>query len=414
MDKTKTIAILAIALMAVTPFAFGGTSGPTPIPNPPTFYITANVVALCGGEINNVPFVIKNAGGLGGISMQNVQLGVTNTRAISNIGTATAVSVNQSGSAIEYVPIFVNASASSLVNAQVNIDYDYLEYYSDSESRNVSFEVTSCRPLVSITMIPQTLTTGNIQNVTLHVTNNGNVSLTSVALRISSPPLDAAWLTSMPISIASLGPHASANASVQALISRNATLTFPVNITAVYYNGSSIGEVGSDKTALSAGLVSMSSSSFATAPSAPTAPGVFSLSFILTDIGTSGASAVTVTPLLPQGIIPYGTNSVFVGDISMDTQTPVTISLIAGKDAKSGSYNVPIRINYLNSLRQNVTAWANTSVVLAPASINSSASGVYIRQGGSAGSGLLTIILVIIVVVLLAMLWRERKRRARK
>ena len=419
--KTTTLIVILLALI---PLSFAGTSGPSPVPNPPTFSITSSSPMLCAGQVNNIPFAVTNKGagtglssnGIEGAQMQSVELSITSSKAFSNIGNgiSNAISVNPNSTGVTYVPVFVSTNTSSIVTAEVNINYNYYGLYSDGETRNVSFEVGHCSSPLTIIMTPQVLTTGNIQNITLKVENTGTTTLNSIAVHISTPSSDAAWLTSMPIEISSISPHTSINETASAFVSKNATLSVPVNITAVYYNGTTIEELSNDIMALSTGLVNLTSSSFATSPSAPTTPGIFSLSFIITDIGTSGASAVMVTPLPPPGVTSYGSNSVFVGDVGVDTQTPVTLSLIASNSIRSGSYKLPIRINYINNLRQNVTAWANTSIFLSPAAFNFSKSGqVVVRNGSSGDGGLLIIVLVVIIIVLGYMLWRERKRRGR-
>lgn len=412
-----------LALLVLVPFALAGTSGPSPVPNPPTFYIGSNVTMLCAGQVNNIPFIVTNKGAGTGLSgnniesaqMQSVQLSIAASKAFSNIGAgiSNAISVNPGTANTTYVPVFVNTNTSTLVTAPININYNYYGLYSDSETRNVSFEVGTCPSELSVAMIPQVLTTGNLENVTLKVSNHGPQALTSIAIHVAVSGSDAAWLTHLPLEIATLAPNTSMSLPTSVYVLKNASLSFPVNITAVYYNASGVEEVTNSIMALSTGLVNMSSSSFATSPSTPSAPGVFSLSFILTDIGTSGASAVTVTPIPPAGITSYGANTQFVGDIAVDTQTPVTLSLIASNTVNSGTYKIPIRINYVNNLRQNVTAWANTSVFLAPASLNASQFARYRASSSSGFGGIIILVLVIIIAVLAYMFWRERKRRGK-
>lgn len=418
------ITTLLIALLAVVPLAFAVTSGPTPIPNPPTFAISSNLTTLCAGQVNNIPFIVTDRGAGTGLAnnnlqsaqMQSVVLSVANSKAFSNIGTgiSTAIDVNPGSSGVAYVPVFVSTNTSSIVSAEVNINYNYYGLYSDSETRNVSFEIGRCTSPLTVIMTPQTLTTGNIQNITLTIQNNGATTLNSIAIHISAPSSDASWLTSMPIAIGSLGPHGSTSTAVSVFVMKNATISVPVNITAVYFNGTTIQELSNDITALSTGLVSLTPSSYATSPSTPTTPGVFSLSFILTDVGTSGASAVTVTPLPPPGITSYGSNTIFIGDVGVDTQTPVTLSLISSNSVKSGDYKLPIRINYINNLRQNVTAWANTSIFLSQAAFNASQIRAIRTTGSGSGVAILIIIILLMAVAALGyLLWKERKRRSK-
>ena len=140
---------------------------------------------------------------------------------------------------------------------------------------------------------------------------------------------------------------------------------------------------------------------------------IFSISFVLTDIGTSGASAASAYVLMPQGFGSYRTNPVYIGDIGADTQSPVTVTLISGSNLKPGVYNIPIRINYLNGLRQNQTSMMNVSVNITKPSPNASVTGRP-QQARSSGGGLLTIILFIALVAVAWLYYQERKKGKKK
>jgi hypothetical protein len=161
---------------------------------------------------------------------------------------------------------------------------------------------------------------------------------------------------------------------------------------------------------LSSGIINITPSSTTLSPSIPTVGSIFSVSLILTDIGTAGASAVTVTPLPPAGISSYGSNSVFVGDMSVDNQVPVTMTLRSNTSLKAGKYTLPVRINYLNNLRENLS-----TTILVPITIASGVAFNTTRTGGpgrTTGGGIVsTVIDVIIVLAILAVaFWYARKK----
>ena len=166
------------------------------------------------------------------------------------------------------------------------------------------------------------------------------------------------------------------------------------------------------------GIINITPSGITLSPTTPTVGSIFSVSFILTDVGTAGASAVTVTPLPPIGIAPYGSNSVFVGDMSVDTQTPVTVTFRASASATSGTYKIPVMVSYLNSLRENQSTTINVPVAMESSTtsnmlrVGSSGSVVYSSRAGVTRF-LLPAVLVIVIIVLAFLYIRER-RRARK
>jgi hypothetical protein len=193
-------------------------------------------------------------------------------------------------------------------------------------------------------------------------------------------------------------------------IYNNATQSFPVNISISLYNDGSLEQIPYNPIVLSTGIINITPSSITISPQKPVAGDIFSVSFVLTDTGTSAASTVTATALVPQGFTPYGSKSVFVGDMQVDSQTPVTITLTANSTLKNGTYNIPVQINYLNSLRQNLSATIFVPVVINASSgtFNAIAAAKNLSRG-SAGSFLVVLVMFIIIIVLLVLFLRERK-----
>ncbi len=410
-------------LLLVLPLAFAGTSGPAPIPAPPNFHISSNATYLCKGQINYIPIIVTDGGtptslATGsqtgyGPTMQNTQLSVASTKNMYPAGnvTATAPNINPGNSSMLKVPAFVNANASTNLQAQININYYYDTLYSDSETRNLSFLAQSCPSGLNISIFPKILTQGVIQNITVNLTNSRNASISSLLLHLTGPSQQGTLRTTQPTQVALIPAHSSISMKESLFIARNSTqiqsVSVPLNVTATFYNGTNLYQVFESLPTLASGIVDLETSGFTVSPSIPSPLSVFSISFVMTDIGTTGASAMTVTPIPPKGFSAFGSNSTFVGDIGADTQTPVTFSMIAGNSIAPGTYSIPIRLNYLNNLRQNITVWANTTVTIAPAVANIS-TGLNGRTSSS-GSGLFILILIIAIIVLGYLYYKERK-----
>jgi hypothetical protein len=406
------ISIIALLLLfaALAPtLVFAGTSGPSPIPPPPTFQVSTNVLTLCKGMINSVPIQIKSTPGAA--VMEDVQLSLQNSRYVYTVGNGTTSSVNVTANVTRTVPLMVFASLNStpLISAGLAINYQYSTLYSDSEVRNISFGVQTCPSTLQITATPGVLTSGKIQNVTLNFTNNGNVALNYISIHASLPSIDGTFLGAQPIQISTIAPKKSVNIQQSVFVYNNATQSFPINMSVSLYNGTQLEQLSVNPIVLSSGIINISSSSTTLSPATPAAGSIFSISFVLTDTGTAKASAVTATALSSNGLYSYGSNSVFVGDMQVDSQTPVTLTLTSRSTVKSGNYIVPVRVNYLNNLRQNLSTTMYIPVPITGATAFNSLASVRSQYAGAKGGGVvILLILIIAVIVFLVLYLRER------
>jgi hypothetical protein len=407
-------------MAAMPAVAFAGTSGPSPIPNPPNFQVSTNALLLCKGVINYVPLRVANLGQQNGsITMESLQLGLTSSKYLVTVenGTTNTITLPPNTVATTTLPIFVSLNSSTLISAGISVNYDYLSYYSDSEVRNVSFGSESCPSQLSATISPSVLTSGKIENVSFKLSNSGRTPLNNVSVKASLSPQQGEVLSSQPV-LVGLIPALGNTTIKESLFINSTSQTFPINLSISFYNGTRLEQLSDSIAVLSSGIVDLVPSSITVSPAAPTAGSVFSISFVLTNLGTTQAAAVTATVLPPSGVTAFGSNSVFVGSIAVDSQTPVTLSL--SSSSRGGSYTVPIEITYLNNLRQQINSTMDVPItVYASNFISSGTKGVVVTTGAngttvyrrSSGSGvIIIIILAIAVVVLLALLYRERRR----
>ncbi len=357
MRETRLLGLLLLFCMIAAPVtAFAATSGPSPIPPPPNFQLSTNVTTLCKGLVNNVPISIRTP--VGASTMQDVELSITSTRSAYTVGNGTVSAVNITANLTKTVnmPVFVSLNASSLISTGIAINYQYLTLYSDSEVRNISFGVETCPTPLTISILPKVLISGKIENITLNLTNNGKTALNYISMHASVPNMDGTFLGIQPIQVRTIAPRNSVNLGESVFIYSNASQSFPMNFSISLYNGTQIEQIAYNPIVLSSGIINITPSSVTISPQKPTAGGIFSISLVLTDVGTAGASTVTVTPLPTAGFEAYGSNSTFVGDMQADVQTPVTLTLTSLTSLKAGNYVIPVRINYLNNLRQNLVS----------------------------------------------------------
>ena len=132
---------------------------------------------------------------------------------------------------------------------------------------------------------------------------------------------------------------------------------------------------------------------------------------------------MTATAIAPAGFAHYGTTPTFVGSVAADSQTPVTLSLKAGSNVTSGTYKIPVRITYLDELRNSLTTWVNVSIdvqgsggfagagAVGSNSMGSAATG---RYGSSGGSPNLILGAAAVVVVAAAFIFLRRKDKLKQ
>lgn len=417
----KKIGFAGVLMLLLVSLAYAGTSGPSPIPTPPSFTVTSTALNLCKGVVNYIPIVVVNNAypGTNAIAptMTNIELSLVSTKGLSPAGNGTAstpaLKPNRNATAI--LPVFVNANASEFISTGVDINYYFDQLYSDSEQRNFSVTTQQCPMPLAVSISPYILTAGTIQNITVTLNNTSPMSLNSIEVQLKVPNTGGAFLTRQPVQIASIPPMNTVRFNETLYLTENTSEAVTLNTTVSYYNGSQLQQIYATLPLLSSGIIDLTPSEFASSPSIVSPSSVFSESFVLTDTGTAGATAVMVTPIPPKGFTTYGSNSSFVGSIGVDTQTPVTVSFITSNSVKPGKYLIPIRVNYINNLRDNITTWANASVVVAGSSaFNGTAGGArVVRSSSGGGGGVLIILLLLAVVVLGYLYYRERKRRAK-
>lgn len=426
------ILFLLLFSVAAIPMVFAGLSGPTPIPNPPNFYINSSVAVLCKGQAAEVPVTVTNAGtvvpspgslmNMTGIPMQDIALSLSDSKYSSTLGNSTVYidKLVPHSSQTVYFPVFVNANASLFISSSVSISYYYYGYYSDVETRNLTFETESCPNALSINSMPAVLNAGYSQHVIIRLTNLANYSLSSGSVSVSMPSSDGAILGNKTFSDLLIAPHSSISINETVFVSRNASSIVPVNVSAEFSAQGTPMQVLQTLPMLSSSGINMTSSSFTVSPTQPTPGSVFSVSFILTNTGLAPASAVTAVELPLKGISAFGQNSVFIGDIGADSQTPVTMSFIAGNVLKPGKYQIPIMIKYLNSLRQQQVSWANYTLEINKSQNSSAfagASSFRARGSSAAGAGAriaIDAILAIIAIAFAVLFFRERKNNKGK
>jgi hypothetical protein len=424
--KTKTVVTWArllalsaviMALIGTSAFAAIGTSGPSPIAPAPVFQISTTKIILCQGMTNNVPITVRNLGSDYNERMNNVEVWLSGS-GLTDMGPTEVVNVSNDTAVTVTVPLFVSLNTQTAIMAvSVPITYGYLSYYSDSEVRNLTFEVASCPSQLSMNVTPSLYVTGLVNNITFSFTNTGNTTLYDISASPGTTTKngnqEVQFLGSFPIKIGALLPKNTVR--FNQTVYENVSRTFTVNMTASFFNGSEPEQSYENFIMFSGGTIDMMPSSITVSPANVTAGSILSLSFVVTDTGTIGATGASATAIIPKGFRAYGTNSEYLGNIQTDTQTPVSLTLIANSSVKSGEYTVPVVITYQNNLMDYLNTTVDVPVTViggggALASNSFYTAGAYAATRRRGGGAYIEIALAIAVVVLLVLLIRERRK----
>jgi hypothetical protein len=109
-------------------------------------------------------------------------------------------------------------------------------------------------------------------------------------------------------------------------------------------------------------MIDIKVTDFSVIPEQITPGRIFSITGTITNIGTITASAVTATPHLPEGFIMFGSRSVFIGDMQVNTPTTFTLSIQATNATKPNSYQIPVELSYNDNLRNPLSTTLSVPV----------------------------------------------------
>ena len=267
-----------------------------------------------------------------------------------------------------------------------------------------------------------TLVAGEVENESITVMNSGSSPIRNVSVLLSpQTPLDV------------LGKNGYV---VFSYIPAGSSISFPVTLYSQPSSTSTVDTMDASLTYtldnqtqtasrtlafLTPGLVNLTQTSVTVLPSAPTIGSIFSITATLNNLGTTAASAVSVTAFPPHGIEPEGGNTTFMGDMAVDSPTAFTLSFLAQSGIKPGEHTIPIVVSYSNNLNQRVSETMDFAVNLS--------QGTYtVGSGSTHGSGFqgatgtaaqgapplgFIVVLILVTVVVIALLHRRRGRDGR-
>jgi len=209
--------------------------------------------ALTPGQVNNITLTLANSGS-GNASNVVTTISSSNSQLVSVLNQfpqETILSAQQSVSA--NIDLFVSSSAAGSSTSLI-ISTTYLDAYTNQETVSQTLGLfvspTSSTSQLVIKSIQNSLTPGQVNNITLVATNEGSEVLTGISSQASSSSL-AVSVLSQPALIQSLSPGSSQNLGIGLFVSATSsntavTLSITSTFTVVGPNetGSSTQDVG--------------------------------------------------------------------------------------------------------------------------------------------------------------------------
>lgn len=281
--------------------------------------------------------------------------------------------------------------------------------------------ITYTKSPLEINVSTDILISQQISNITFIFSNNGNTILRNVSAQtfVTGSHSGIEFLDNNPIRINSIFPHSSV--SVTRNIYENGSQIFPINVSATFFNGSSLEAVSNSFTMISGGTINMIPSSMSVTPTTVAPGDIFSLSFIITDTGTTGVTDANASVLPTAEFRPYGTSATdFIGSISTESPTSISLTMIANSSLKGGKYVIPVVLSYLGNFRQRMNTTVNVTVNVT----STSSSGTSYTSGSRTSTGAtatsrgkstgLYIFVVTFVVVIVVIFGFSKLRRSSK
>ena len=187
---------------------------------------------LVSGQINNVTLDLTNSG-TGNVSNVLTTITSSNPQTISVLSGIPQTSELDAGGSVSYtVELFV---ASSAVGSSVSLSLSttYLDAYGNQQSASQSLGLfvasSTAAPTLVYRSLQNSLTPGQVNNITLNVTNEGNVELSGISTQVGSSSQSVSVL-SQPGVIQSLTQGSSSSFDVGLFVSGSASNT-PVTLT---------------------------------------------------------------------------------------------------------------------------------------------------------------------------------------
>lgn len=321
---------------------------------------------------NNITLYLTNNGNT---PLYNLTLYITPTAPIALVnsdGRYYVGNLDPGASWLATIAIFITRTSPtpqqiySTADLKISITYYDAAGSQRTESRDI-YLIIFTQPLtspISLEMEPQILVIGKINNATLYIKNVGKGVIENLQIAISTLGGQVSLIGSSVIQVPRLSSGASLELPLQIYVPPAASPSAAIQVDLSYYIEGTLFHETRGIGIISRGIIDIKVTDFTIIPERPSPGQIFSITVTLTNQGTITASAVTATPIVTQNIRVFGSRSVFIGDIQVNSPSTFTITLITSNSTPPGRYEIPIQITYYDNLRTLYTVNISIPVLI--------------------------------------------------
>jgi hypothetical protein len=256
------------------------------------------------------------------------------------------------------VPLNVFVSAGMKGKAlPITVELSYLGpenvLYELSQSLQIPVKSTTLMPPLTLDVDSEELSIGKSTIVNIDLKNVADRNLSEIQLTLS-PDNTLKLLGSTVFYIDTLLPGENRSLEIEAYVpTTTAALTASLTTILTYFDEGTWSSYSETQqiNMLLRGLIEISLTDFAIIPNTPRPENPFSITFTVTNIGTSKAYAASTVPYL-EGLpaSTFGPKSVYIGDIEMNLPTTFTVNLQLESTTMT-SMVLPVTLSYMDNLR---------------------------------------------------------------
>ncbi len=269
------------------------------------------------------------------------------------------LSVNQTTA----IPLEIFAAPSSAGNVfLITLSIKYADNISQKQiGRYISLGVPfpkSQGAMLNVKLDDQNLASGATNSRVLTIFNTGDDKARNILVSLKTPNTQSIALigTSGPWNIEGIDPGKSFDIPIRLFITTaatGATYNIPVSVSYIdsdYRQKQDTYEIG----LVVFGSVAINALDSSTYPAKITPGKTFSITSTIINLGTTTAQSVIITPKSNSYMKPLSNNTMFIGDLSVNVPSSITMTYIAG-DIKNQTYPIEVEYSYRLSTSQTYT-----------------------------------------------------------
>ena len=237
----------------------------------------------------------------------------------------------------------------------------YKDAYSSLRSitQSLGLSVNSRSPTsiqFSISIEPGTITTGSVSNLTLTLSNHGNMGMHTISASYSFPGSQVTLLAPDISQIASIEAGNSSKIAISVFAPTTTASSVLLQVSLKYYDDNGILTQETRTIGLlSKGIIDLELVDYSVIPKSPPTGQIFSVTATITNTGTVTAYSLTATPNLTSAFKIFGSRSIFIGDVQANTQTTFTLSLQVDNKTAPGDYPIEVELSFSDNLRNDIS-----------------------------------------------------------